>query len=108
MADVPSYPGTPRWVKVFGIIATVLTLLVLFATLAGGGGPHGPGRHALSGDAVAHTGWGRLMLASSSFRVWRSIGAGLRTLVPSLRVRRNFPFPGGDPGDCAPPECRRP
>jgi len=62
IADLPPYPGTPRWVKVFGITAIVLFLFVLFNVLTGGGGPHGPGRHALSGEAGGHAGWGRLML----------------------------------------------
>ena len=48
MADPPSYPGTPRWVKALGII--VVVLLVVAAMFIGGGG-HGPGRHAPSGDA---------------------------------------------------------
>ena len=61
MAPSP-YPGTPRWVKVFGIIAIVLLLLVVILVLAGGGGPHGPGRHASSSEAGGHTGWGPLML----------------------------------------------
>jgi hypothetical protein len=39
MAHSPPYPGTPRWVKVFGIIAIVLLLFVLFNVLTGGGGP---------------------------------------------------------------------
>ena len=38
-----SSAGTPRWVKVFGIIAIVLVVLVVIALLAGG--EHGPGRH---------------------------------------------------------------
>lgn len=52
MADSPPYPdstGTPRWVKVFGIIALILVLLVGIALLIGPG-DHGPGRHAPSGD----------------------------------------------------------
>ncbi len=36
-------PSTPRWVKVFGIIALVLGLLVGIMLLTGG--EHGPGRH---------------------------------------------------------------
>lgn len=49
MADPPRYPDTkphttPPWVKVFGIIAIVVVLLVL-AMLLFGGGDHGPGRH---------------------------------------------------------------
>jgi hypothetical protein len=31
----------PRWVKVFGIIAVVVVVLVIVALLSG----HGPGRH---------------------------------------------------------------
>ncbi len=54
MADLPAYPGTPRWVKVFGIIALAVVLLfvtmMLAGMLAGGGsGGHGPGRHTPSG-----------------------------------------------------------
>jgi hypothetical protein len=57
--------GTPRWVKVFGIIALVLVVLLVVMIIAGRGG-HGPGRHT-GGDipfagagghdvaAVAHT-----------------------------------------------------
>jgi hypothetical protein len=46
MGNRPSYPGTPRWVKVFGIIVIVLVLLVVIMLLTG----HGPGRHTSSGD----------------------------------------------------------
>ena len=36
-------PGTPRWVKVFGIVAIVLVLLFVILHLAGGGfGGHSP------------------------------------------------------------------
>jgi hypothetical protein len=49
MADPPPYPGTPRWVKVFGIIVIVLVLLVVALMFIGG--EHGPGRHTPSGDA---------------------------------------------------------
>ena len=68
MSDLPPYPdtgddtgmgldggsttGTPRWVKVFGIIALVVVLLVAIMLLTGGGG-HGPGRH--TGDAGGNT-----------------------------------------------------
>ena len=45
MADRPPYPGAPRWVKVFGIVAVVLVLVVVVVLLVGGGG-HGPGMHA--------------------------------------------------------------
>jgi hypothetical protein len=42
--------GTPRWVKVFGIIALVVLVLVVVMIIVGRGG-HGPGRHG-SGGAV--------------------------------------------------------
>jgi hypothetical protein len=55
MADLPPYrdtgddtgvaPGTPRWVKIFGIIVLVLVLLVGIIIVTGVGGEHGPGRH---------------------------------------------------------------
>jgi ABC-type transporter Mla subunit MlaD len=47
MANRPPYPGTPRWVKVFGIIAIVVVLLFVIMLLTG----HGPGRHTPSGHA---------------------------------------------------------
>jgi hypothetical protein len=53
--DRGSTTGTPRWVKVFGIIALVLVLLFVALLLTGRGGGHGPGRHAPSGDAGGHT-----------------------------------------------------
>jgi hypothetical protein len=69
MADPPSYPdtgedtgvgpdrgsttGTPRWVKVFGVIALAVILLFVVLMLSGRGGDHGPGRH--SGDPGGHT-----------------------------------------------------
>jgi hypothetical protein len=46
-ADLPPYPGTPRWVKVFGVIVIGLILLVVIIVFTGIGGPHGPGRHNL-------------------------------------------------------------
>ena len=49
MANRPPYPGTPRWVKVFGIIVIVVVLLVVAGMFIGG--EHGPGRHTQSGDA---------------------------------------------------------
>ena len=52
MADLPQYPGTPRWVKVFGII--VILLVALFAVLHLTG--HGLGDHAHVGGRAAHEG----------------------------------------------------
>jgi len=59
MADPPPYPdtgdygGTPRWVKVFGIIALVVVLLFVILMFTRGPGGHGPGRHRQSGDTGA-------------------------------------------------------
>jgi hypothetical protein len=58
MADPPHFPqrdassdrglaaGTPRWVKVSGIIALAVLLLLIVLLLVGGN--HGPGRHRSS------------------------------------------------------------
>ena len=48
MADLPPY-STPRWVKIVGIVALVLVLLVGIVFITGMGGNHGPGRHMPSG-----------------------------------------------------------
>jgi hypothetical protein len=45
--------GTPRWVKVFEIVALVLVVLVVILLLVGGGN-HGPGRH--TGDVAPPAG----------------------------------------------------
>jgi hypothetical protein len=50
MANQPPYPGTPRWVKISGIVLGVLVLLVVIMLFTGVGGPHGPRRHIPSGD----------------------------------------------------------
>jgi hypothetical protein len=50
MADPPPDTGTPRWVKVFGVIVAILILLFVIVLLFGGG-EHGPGRHTPSGGA---------------------------------------------------------
>jgi hypothetical protein len=67
MADPPPYAdsnsdtgddtgSTPRWVKVFGIIALVVVLLfVILMFTRGPGGRHGPGRHIPSGDTRGQT-----------------------------------------------------
>lgn len=46
--DRESPPGTPRWVKVFGIV-TVLVVVLIVVLLLAGGGSHGPGRHTGTG-----------------------------------------------------------
>jgi hypothetical protein len=43
--------NTPRWVKVFGILAIVVALLFVVMLLAGGG-RHGPSRHGVSDGSV--------------------------------------------------------
>jgi hypothetical protein len=66
MTDRPPYPdsrsdtdnntGTPRWVKVFGIIFVVVVLLFVIVMLTRGpGGRHGPSRHMRSGDIGGQT-----------------------------------------------------
>jgi len=45
MVDRPAYPGTPRWVKISGIVVGVMILLAVVLVVSGIGGPHGPGRH---------------------------------------------------------------
>ena len=50
-ADRGDEPGIPGWVKLFGFIAIVVVLLIGFVLFTGLGGPHGPQRHAASGEA---------------------------------------------------------
>jgi hypothetical protein len=53
-----SATGTPRWVKVFGLIAVVVVVLFVVVLLIGGG-EHGPGRHTSGGGSEtpgSHTG----------------------------------------------------
>ena len=50
--------GTPRWVKVFGLIALVAVVLFVVVMLVGGG-EHGPSRHTPGGGSdtpATHTG----------------------------------------------------
>ena len=53
MADLRPYPGTPRWVKILGII--VIVLVVLFATLHLSGSEFGPGMHMNPGMQMQPT-----------------------------------------------------
>ena len=62
MAEPPLYsdtnsngPRTPRWVKVFVIIALVLVLMVAIMIVTGLGGEHGPSQHMPSGDAGGYS-----------------------------------------------------
>jgi hypothetical protein len=50
MAEPPAYPGTPRWVKVSGIIVLVLVVLAVVIMVTGVGGQHGPWRHTGGAD----------------------------------------------------------
>ena len=54
MPDPSPPPGTPRWVRTFGIVALIAIVLLIILLLAGG---HGPGRHASKGDVgiASHT-----------------------------------------------------
>ncbi|MDQ3937799.1 MAG: hypothetical protein M3253_03860 [Chloroflexota bacterium] len=52
--DSGSTTGTPRWVKVSGIITLAVVVLFVVLLLAGRGGDHGPGRHS-SGGADGQT-----------------------------------------------------
>jgi hypothetical protein len=47
--------GTPRWVKVFGIIALVVVVLLVVMIIAGRG-DHGPGRHTGGNTPLADGG----------------------------------------------------
>lgn len=49
-----SSTGPPRWVKMAGIVAIALVLLLGYMLLFGGG-QHGPSQHAPSGDGGGET-----------------------------------------------------
>jgi hypothetical protein len=46
--------GTPRWVKVAGVITLLVVLLFVIVKVTGG--EHGPGRHSPSDNPGGHTG----------------------------------------------------
>lgn len=54
--------GTPRWVKVFGIITIAVVLLFAILLLSGRG--HGPGRH-LSGALAGPSSFGGVAAGSA-------------------------------------------
>lgn len=68
MADREPTTSTPRWVKVVGLIAVVLLLLLGIIMLAGG--EHGPGRHTPSagGHSLPLVGSAPLMTMTRSLR----------------------------------------
>ena len=45
-------PAMPRWVKVSGIVISVLLLVFVILKLTGLGGQHGPGMHQSGAPAV--------------------------------------------------------
>jgi hypothetical protein len=65
--SISQYPGTARWVRVFGILAGLLFLFLLYSLLSGGDGGHGPSRHSSTGGAGGHAGPGRLMVLAALF-----------------------------------------
>ena len=50
--DSESPPGVPRWVKILGIVTTIVILLAIVAMILVGG-EHGPGRHLHGAHAAA-------------------------------------------------------
>lgn len=52
MAPSPDAPRMPRWVKIFGIVAVIVLVLVVAIALFGGD-KHGPGRHHVGVDPGA-------------------------------------------------------
>lgn len=68
MSEKETTPAaTPRWVKVFGIIALILVVLVVLMLVMGRGG-HGPGRHTSANQAPRHIGEGPPVTARSEPR----------------------------------------
>jgi hypothetical protein len=54
-AEREAITGTPRWVKVFGIIALVVVVLFV-VVLVIRGGEHGPSRHTSKGGSTMSSG----------------------------------------------------
>jgi uncharacterized cupredoxin-like copper-binding protein len=102
--DRESSTGTPRWVKVFGIITLVVVLLFVILLLIGGGG-HGPSRHTVSsgvGESTAANEATRMAKAATldtitfvPSRIWDSAGETVTsTVITTGRVVHEF-----TPGD---------
>lgn len=53
MSNQPVYPGMTRWVKVAGILAVAIALLLVGIMISGIAGPHGPGRHLSFTEAAS-------------------------------------------------------
>jgi hypothetical protein len=75
MTDPPPYPGTPFWVKVFGLI--VIVVILLFVIMLFTKGPHRPGLHTSFGGPGGYT------PPSSVTEVHTPPGAGLGGLASS-------------------------
>jgi hypothetical protein len=56
MAETPekdtNMAGTPRWVKVFAIVALLAVVLIVVLVLTGRGGEHSPRRHTAPADTT--------------------------------------------------------
>jgi ABC-type transporter Mla subunit MlaD len=50
MPELPPHPGTPRWVKIFALVALILLVLFVIVHLAGGGFRH----HGPSSTVTGH------------------------------------------------------
>ncbi len=50
--DRDSTPGTPRWVKLFALVALVVVVLFVIVRVTGLGGEHGPSLHAGPGGTT--------------------------------------------------------
>jgi hypothetical protein len=62
MAETPEEnartAGTPRWVKVFAIVAVLAVVLVVVLVLTGRGGEHSPRRHIAPAETTPADGGG--------------------------------------------------
>lgn len=91
MADMPPYPGAPRWAKLSAIVTAILAAL-LAAMLATGAGGHGPAAHGSPEEMGGHGRWGLpillalLLLGSMSLNSRWLVGrtSRYRALVGSL------------------------
>lgn len=90
--DRGSPPRTPRWVKVFAIIAIVLVLLFVILQFTGGVN-HGPRRHSpLGADLSSHT------LFSSITADTTLSGGDLGSYTPASSITEEQTPPKGNTG----------